>query len=180
MGLDRCLTEKNGVFEDTAKLQESEPLINSVVAISDSGTLQFFSVDATDLGSGLSLNNGRFANPISDPQTDTNTTNTSTNTTNIAKKVEKSFTVISTATALQIGVKYLSTVTNTHTLADGVTVGDSIIFSWAAGTIGTITGASAIVFTDKDDVLQSDVTWVFDFPIVNIVFVWNGSNWEIQ
>lgn len=149
--------------DDVAKLQASEIKSNKRAELLD-GTR--YSIDDLDAGSGLLLASGNYANVIpltSDP-----------------KKVDKSFTAIAIATALQIGGKYLSTVTNTHTLANGVTVGDSIIFSWAAGTIGTITGASAIVFTDKEDVLHSDVTWVFDFPIVNVILIWNGSNWEIQ
>ena len=64
MGLDRCLTEKNGVFTSQAHLEGSGPLLESIVAIQGLGTLQFYSVDATDLGGGIPCANGRYANPI--------------------------------------------------------------------------------------------------------------------
>ena len=64
MGLDRCLTEKNGVFTSQAHLEGSGPLLESIVAIQGVGTLQFYSVDATDLGGGIVCANGRYANPI--------------------------------------------------------------------------------------------------------------------
>lgn len=73
MGLDRCLTEKNGVFTSTVRLQESEPLLESIVAIQGVGSLQFYSVDVADLGGGLLLGNGRYANPITDNQVAINT-----------------------------------------------------------------------------------------------------------
>lgn len=154
------LTEIDGNYKTQARLVASNVEENSMVFINGVA----YTIDATDNGGGILLNNGLYANPSNIDDS----------------KQNKSFTPISTVTALTIGGKYLSTVTNTHTLADGVTVGDSVVFSWAAGTIGTITGVSAIVFTDKDDLLHSDVTWVFDYPIVNVVLIWNGTNWEIQ
>ena len=110
---------------------------------------------------------------VVDPQT-------SINTANILTKVDKSFTDISIATALQIGGKYLSTTTNNHTLDDGVTSGDSFIFTWSDSTVATINAVSNIEFTNKRGITSSHTTRVFDYPIVEIVFVWNGTSWGIR
>ncbi len=72
MGLDRCLTEKNGVFTSQSHLEESGPLLESIVAIQGGGILQFYSVDTDDLGGGIECANGRYANPISESGKDGN------------------------------------------------------------------------------------------------------------
>jgi len=125
----------------------------------DSG--ERFLTGAVDGGNGIELVDGNFANPI-------------------IETVDLSFLPITVATALSVDSRSISTVTNTHTMADGVDVGDTIDFTWKDGTIATIQAVSNISFTDKDDVTTVDTEWVFDFPIVELTFVWTGSQWEIK
>ena len=80
MGLDRCLTEKDGIFESAARLQESQPILGTTVAINTAGVLQFYKVESADGGSGLPFDvpSILFANPVdgplvTDPQTAINT-----------------------------------------------------------------------------------------------------------
>lgn len=63
MSLDRYLSEKDGVFQSTANLQASSPLVGNIVITNVSGIVTLYSVDASDLGGGLLLANGNYANP---------------------------------------------------------------------------------------------------------------------
>lgn len=67
MSLDKYLSEKNGIFQNTTQLQDSSPTLGNVVAVNESGAITFYSVDSSDGGLGLNFNNGLFANKITDP-----------------------------------------------------------------------------------------------------------------
>lgn len=74
MSLDRQLDEKNGVFQDLTQLQASEPTVGNLISSNISGVVTWYSVGDADLGSGLLLANGNYANPtVADPQTAINT-----------------------------------------------------------------------------------------------------------
>jgi hypothetical protein len=72
MSLTKFLSEESGIFTDIVDLQASEPLLKSVVTLIGDTSIQFYRVGVSDLGGGLSLANGRFANPIESPQAEAN------------------------------------------------------------------------------------------------------------
>lgn len=172
MALQRGFTAINGSFSDDDEAKKANVKVDTLIFIDGSNSM----VRTAPEDGALPLDNGLYANPklaSVDPQT-------AINTDNIATKVNKSFTDIAIPTALQIGGKYLSTVTNTHTLDDGVTVGDSFIFTWSSGTIATINAVSNMKFTNREGVTSSHTTRIFDFPIVQIQFDWDGSAWGVK
>lgn len=78
MALTKGLTSGDSMFNSVADLQASKSRIKTIVSTNDGTTIQFYTVSASDLGSGVVLDSGLFANPIGvasipDPQTATNT-----------------------------------------------------------------------------------------------------------
>lgn len=89
------------------------------------------------------------------------------------------YTAISTPTAMSVGENYLATTTDTHTLpSTGLSVGDTIRFTWGEGVTSTVTSAANISVTK--DTTVTDTTWVFTTYIQELVFFWNGAGWEIK
>lgn len=159
--LTRGLGEQDGIFKVfDPDMKEADLKLTLTVGINNGLTIQWYKIGNTNLGQGLLLNNGLYANP--------------------SVSSLSLMTPISSPTELKPNAKYFSIATNTHTLEDGVDVGDTVEISWMKGTICTVIGDSDIDFTNKNAFTVTDTTWVFNFPVVNILFRWNGATWEIN
>ena len=66
MGLQKCLTEKDGIFTSVAQLEESSPIIDSIVAVKGIGSIQLYTVDNINAGNGILLPNSYYANPVTE------------------------------------------------------------------------------------------------------------------
>ena len=70
MALTKGLTAGDSMFNSVADLQASKSRVKTIVSTNDGINIQFYTVSVTDLGSGVLLDDGLFANPIgvaSDP-----------------------------------------------------------------------------------------------------------------
>ncbi len=147
------LTTNNGKsFADTTSLQLQNLKAGTVARLI---TGERYAILVSDLGSGLVLPNGNFANLLSD---------------NVVELI--------TATTLVPGVEYLSTTTATHTVPAASTLNRNIKITWLDGTIMTLTSASNISVTT--DAKVTDTTWVFQNFIQDLSLVDTGTEWEIK
>lgn len=139
-------------FADVAEMQTRSLKANTMARLI---TGERYSVLTTNLGSGVILANGNFANPLAD-----------------------AVTVLNSNTILIAGGDYISANTATHTVPSAGNVGNRIKITWLDGDAMTLSSVSNITVT-KDTKTTDDV-WVFEDYIQQLVLVDNGTEWEIK
>ena len=143
-----------GNFVTETDMQASDARVDTIVTVTVASVRTTYLVEVADGGSGVSLDNGLYANPID------------------------KFKDIIGDTNLVIGGKYFSSVTKSHTVPAGVSVGDEIIITWKDGTTMTLTSASNMSVTSATK--TTDTTWVFTNFIAILTLVWDGTEWGIK
>lgn len=111
-------------------------------------------ISASDLGGGVLMTNGLFANLLAD----------------VVNRIAVNTNLVSDQS-------YLSTATATHTVP-AASGGEPIKITWLDGTIMTLTSSSNISVTT--DAKVTDTTWVFENFIQTLTLVDTGTEWEIK
>jgi len=149
MTLKKGITEKDGNFKTITRMQAADLVAESLAFVDGVG----YKIKTTDLGGGILLNNGNYANLVNLPEE------------------------ISTATSLVAGESYVSTATASH-VVPAASGGAPIKITWLDGTIMTLTSSSNISVTT--DAKVTDTTWVFENFIQELTLVDTGTEWEIK
>jgi hypothetical protein len=149
--LNRPISQIGGNFANESELSDSHQSNDTIVSLL---TGERYAVST--VSGGVALASGNYAHIIGGSE----------------------FTPLSIATTLQVGGKYLSTATASHTVPIGLSIGDEIQITWKDGTTMTLTSASNISVTSS--VKTTDTTWVFTNFISILTLVWGGTEWGIK